>query len=140
MLVFERIHPDAIVPTKGSSHAACYDLYSTSNGWVVFSYTTIFSTGIKMAIPRGYMGHIVPRSGLARYSGIQVMGGIIDSDYRGEIKVILTKVTNDSTYKVMKGDRIAQLLIIPNPTLMACEGKVGDATERGSAGFGSTGR
>ena len=140
MLVFERIHPDAIVPTKGSLRAACYDLYSVEDGKIHFGDVTIFSTGIKMAIPDGYMGHIVPRSGLAARSGIQVMAGIIDSDYRGEVKVVLTNAVSGEPHQVYAGDRIAQLLIIPNPSLMTKEGKVDDDTERGGAGFGSTGR
>jgi dUTP pyrophosphatase len=138
MLVFERIHADAIVPTKGTLRAACYDLYTVEEGCTRFGSVSIFSTGIRMAIPDGYMGHIVPRSGLARYNGIQVMGGIIDSDYRGEIKVMLTSVINNDTHHVKKGDRIAQLLIIQNPLLMVREGKVNNDTERGTGGFGST--
>lgn len=140
MLVFERIHPDAIIPTKGSKGAACYDLYSIESGKVYFGNVTTLSTGIKMAIPDGYMGHIVPRSGLAIKNGIQVLAGIIDNDYRGEIKVALTNAISYEVYQVCAGDRIAQLLIIPNPSLMTREGKVDDNTERGDAGFGSTGR
>ena len=140
MLVFERIHPDAILPTKGSLRAACYDLYSVEEGRVVFGGVKTFATGIKMAIPAGYMGHIVPRSGLAAKHGIQVMAGIIDSDYRGEIKVVLTCARSGGPYQhnVNVGDRIAQLLIVPNPSIMSCEGKV-DETERDAGGFGSTG-
>jgi len=138
MLVFERIHPDAILPTKGTMRSACYDLYSIENGWVRFGEVDMFSIGIKMAIPEGYMGHIDPRSGLAVNFGIQTMAGIIDSDYRGEVKIVLTKMINEVDYRIKKGDRIAQLLIVPNPSVMTREGKVKNNTERGLGGFGST--
>jgi len=140
MLIFERIHPDSVIPTKGSLRSACYDLYASEDGKVYFGGISIFSTGIKMAIPDGYMGHIVPRSGLAAKYGIQVLAGIIDSDYRGEVKIVLTTALNGEPYIINKGDRIAQLLIVANPRLMSTESQVLEDTERGSGGFGSTGK
>lgn len=141
MLTFERIHPDAKLPSKKSLDAACFDLYATSEANVCFGGISVISTGIKMAIPKGYLGHIVPRSGLAVKAGIQIMAGIIDTDYRGEVKVVMTKALDDNIdYQIKIGDRIAQLLIIPNPSIITKEGNVTNDTKRAEKGFGSTGR
>ena len=102
---------------------------------------TAVSTGLYLEIPRGYVAQVCPRSGLALKHGISVLNapGIIDSDYRGEVKVIL--VNHDSLrYTVKKGDRIAQLVFMP---VVQAQMKLIDQlteTDRGEGGFGSTGR
>ena len=98
-------------------------------------------TGVNMALPAGYEAQIRPRSGLAAKHGITVLNapGTIDEDYRGEIKVILINLSNEQ-YTVHRGDRIAQMVI--TPTVKAAfniSDKIQDS-ERGSGGFGSTGR
>ena len=99
----------------------------------------LVSTGISMAIPIGYVGLIWPRSGLAVKHGIDSGAGVIDSGYRGEIRVLLFN-HSESDFEVVKGDRIAQILIqkIESPQFVQVETL--DETERGSGGFGSTGK
>lgn len=138
-VVFEKVSSDAKLPTKGSIESACLDLYASEEATVRLGKVTMVSTGLKIRIPPGYMGHIVPRSGLAVKKGFMVMAGIIDSDYRGELKVVLTSAHEHAHHKVNVGERIAQLLIIPNPNVHALEGIVDVDTERGHGGFGSTG-
>lgn len=98
------------------------------------------STGLSLAIPDDYVGMVCPRSGLALKHGITVLNapGIIDSDYRGEVKVILINLS-DQEYLVKKGDRIAQLILTPVFQSRLRETEVLSDTVRGSGGFGSTG-
>jgi dUTP pyrophosphatase len=142
-IIFEKIHEDAVLPTKGSKHASCFDVYSTHDAIVKYGEVTVIKLGFKAKIPDGYMIHVVPRSGLAAKYGIVVMAGIIDSDYRGEFKVVLTRTIGDpdgynNIYHIKKGNRIAQMLIHKVRDVDFVEGNIDD-TERGSAGFGSTG-
>lgn len=148
-VVVEKTHPDAKIPTKGSAHAACFDIYSVVDAIVRPGSVTVVETGVKFKIPHGYMIHIVPRSGLAFKNGIGPLGGIIDSDYRGEIKVALTthkyEEFDGDEYRhnfveIKKGERIAQMLIHPVPEFSFVEGEVAEDTERGAGGFGSTGK
>ncbi len=106
-----------------------------------FERATI-SCGFALAIPEGYAGLVVPRSGLAARHGISVVNGpgLIDSGYRGEIKVILVNLDAHETFRVEPGDRIAQLVIIAVPAVVL-EGVASlPASERGAGGFGSSGR
>jgi dUTP pyrophosphatase len=96
-------------------------------------------TGISMAIPKGYVGLIWPRSGLAVKRGIDSGAGVIDSGYRGEICVLLFNHSDDD-FKVVKGDRIAQILIQKVETPQFIQVETLDETERGAGGFGSTGK
>jgi dUTP pyrophosphatase len=96
-------------------------------------------TGISIAIPRGYVGLIWPRSGLAVKHGIDSGAGVIDSGYRGEIRVLLFN-HSDVDFKVVKGDRIAQILIQKVETPQFVQVETLDETERGAGGFGSTGK
>ena len=130
------------VPTHGSAVAAGYDLYAATNYDIeIQPHSTIkIGTGIAIEIPEGYFGGIYARSGLATKSGLRPANcvGVIDSDYRGEIIVALH---NDTMYtqKVNAGDRIAQLIIQP---YLNFDFNVVDEltdTDRGEAGFGSTG-
>ena len=134
--------PTAKCPTKGSSQAAGYDIYADCEATVTHDCSAHISTGIAVKIPDGYVGIIKPRSGLAFRQGVDTMAGVIDSDYRGELKVLLA--THGSYYDVVsvsKGDRIAQLLIVPclNQQDFKVVDDFDDETERGSNGFGSTG-
>jgi dUTP pyrophosphatase len=101
----------------------------------------IVSTGLSMAVPKGYELQVRPRSGLAYKSGITVINspGTVDSGYRGEVKVILLN-TGASRFKISTGDRIAQGVINKLPTVSIREVDELDETERGTGGFGSTGR
>jgi dUTP pyrophosphatase len=99
----------------------------------------ILSTGVSLEIIGGYYGQIAPRSGLALEYGIIVLGGIIDSDYRGEVKVIL-KNTGEKLWMLRRGDRIAQLLILPCYQGDLTVVDFLSETDRGTGGFGSTGK
>lgn len=99
-------------------------------------------TGVRLAIPEGYEGQVRPRSGLAIKHGITVLNapGTIDSDYRGEIRVLMINVS-DTPYTICDGDRIAQLVVAPVSRVeyVPAEGEL-EPSERGEGGFGSTGR
>lgn len=135
----ERLDPDAIIPTQGNPGDAGYDLYSKEDFVLNPGQRRLFLTGIAMAIPEGHVGLVKPRSGLALKKGIDVLGGVIDSGYRGNIGVILLN-TDRSPVSVTKGERIAQLLVQP---VMGVELRevpfLESFSTRGAGGFGSTG-
>lgn len=97
--------------------------------------------GFRIALPEGYAGLMVPRSGLAARCGITIVNapGLIDSGYRGELKVILLNTDAHESFSITKGDRIAQLVIIHVPTVTLIEAPQLDETVRGESGFGSSG-
>ena len=97
-------------------------------------------TGLAMALPDGFEGQVRPRSGLAARHGVTVLNtpGTIDSDYRGEVKVILINL-GEEDFTIRRGDRIAQLVIAPVSQARWAEVETLDQTERGAGGFGSTG-
>jgi dUTP pyrophosphatase len=123
--------------TEGS--AGC-DLVAAEDVELAPGKWAAVGTGLFLEIPTGYAGYVCPRSGLALKSGISVLNspGIIDSDYRGEVKVILVNHT-DLRYKVKGGDRIAQLLFVPVIQAVLRRSEELSNTTRGSGGFGSTG-
>ena len=141
-LKFKKLHPDAVIPTYATEGSAGMDVYSVENVTIEPGKTVLVSTGLAADIPDGFELQVRPRSGLAAKHGITVLNspGTIDSDYTGEIKVILHN-TQDKPYEVHKGDRIAQLVIgivIHLPIKEVDE--ITKETERGSGGFGSTGK
>lgn len=131
---------DFDLPVPGYAHPgdAGLDLYAAC-GALVRGETVLIPTRVAVAVPDGYVGLVCPRSGLSKH-GVTVANapGIIDSGYRGEVMVRLT--TTAAPYEVFRGDRIAQLLIVPiaRPEVNVVD-HLGD-TERGTGGFGSTGR
>jgi dUTP pyrophosphatase len=133
----------ALLPKKGSTDAAGYDLYSIEAGVIKPKERQLIRTGIALAIPSGYYGRIAPRSGLAFKHGIDVMAGVIDSDYRGEVGVILYNSDNLNDFIFNIGDKIAQIIFEKHYDFVFNEVfklKDLDETQRGSDGFGSTGR
>ena len=102
----------------------------------------LVGTGLALAIPEGYAGFVQPRSGLARDHGVTCLNtpGLIDSGYRGELKVLLVNTDPREPFLVRRGERIAQLVIQPVAVAGLCEVEVLPASERGRGGFGSTGR
>ena len=102
---------------------------------------TAVPAGLVLEIPDGWEGQVRPRSGLAIRHGLTVVNapGTIDSDYRGELKVLLVNL-GDEAVTVNRGDRVAQLVVTPAPQALFVETESLDATDRGSGGFGSTGR
>lgn len=139
---FLKLTKTAELPTQGSAAAAGYDLYAdTSDRIEVLPHTTVMiDTGLAAAIPENYFGAIFARSGLASKRGLRPANctGVIDADYRGEIRVALHNDT-DTTQEVLPHERIAQLVIIPFCSFEVNEVDSLDDTERGSGGFGSTG-
>ena len=137
-LKIKKLHPEAILPKYLRSGDAALDLYASENKIIPPNQRELISTGIAMAIPEGYAGLIWDRSGMAAKHGIKSMGGVIDSNYRGEIKVILHNLTSQP-FAVEKGMRIAQMLIqkVEQKTILEVEEL--DDTIRGEKGFGSTG-
>jgi dUTP pyrophosphatase len=96
-------------------------------------------TGVSMEIPEGYYGRIAPRSGLAHNHGIDVLAGVIDSSYRGEIRVVLYNTDKEEHFQVRTGDRIAQLIVEKHYNFEFVEVEDLSQTDRGASGFGSTG-
>ena len=132
------LHDSAKPPTKGHMYDAGWDLYAFETISIPAGATVLVSTGIAMSIPKGYAGLIWDRSSVG-VKGIHRHAGVIDSEYRGEVKVCLHNTTQE-TYHIEKGDRIAQLLIQEVPTFIQHVVKELDSTERGDGGFGSTGK
>lgn len=129
---------DAKLPTRSHPHDAGLDLYASEDLDLIT--TGVISTGVAVQIPEGYVGLVWPRSGLSAKHGIDVLAGVIDHGYTGEIKVCLSYLKdNPLAYEIKKGDRIAQLLIqkIETPSIEQVESF--EETERGDSGFGSTG-
>jgi len=139
----KKLNDKAIIPTKGSQRAAGYDLYACADKDVVIApHSTIkVGTGVSMAIPDGYFGAIYARSGLSTKQGLRPANcvGVIDSDYRGELIIALHNDTEDEK-TIDKNERIAQLIVMPYLSVEFQETDELDDTERGSGGFGSTGK
>jgi len=137
---FDTIHEDAVVPQYATDGDAGLDLYSVETTTLAPGKRDSVGTGITMAIPKGYVGLVHPRSGLAFKHGISVANtpGTIDSGYRGEIRVLLINLGHD-TISISKGDRIAQLVVQPVVKAVMIQHAISSDTERGTGGFGSTG-
>lgn len=132
---------NATVPTKGSALAAGYDLYASESGNIPAHGQSLISTDLSIIVPIGTYGRIAPRSGLAVKHGISTGAGVVDADYRGEVKIVLFN-HSENDFKVEKGDRIAQLVLeqIINADIKVITAEELDTTVRGEGGFGSTGK
>ena len=139
----KKLNENAIVPTYGSPCAAGADLYACLEEDLTIEpgKTILVHTGISMAIPQGYAGMIFARSGLATKRGLAPANkvGVVDSDYRGEIMVALHNHGSEAQ-TIAHGERIAQMVIMPYVALDFLQADELDDTERGTGGFGSTGR
>lgn len=140
----KKLNPNAILPTRGSQCAAGYDLYACLDAAAVIipPHTTyLVDTGWAMQIPWGLFGAIFARSGLASKRGLRPANcvGVIDSDYRGPVKVALHNDT-DEPQSIQNGDRIAQLVLIKYDYIDFEVVEDLDDSERGADGFGSTGK
>jgi len=134
---YTKLNDDAIEPSVATPGSAGLDLYSTHDAEVRHGQITKVSTGIALTLPGTSVGIIKPRSGLAFKHGIDIVGGVIDNDFRGEIIVGLTKLTSGRV-KIEQGQKIAQMLIhdVYFPELKEVK-KLGE-TIRGDKGFGSS--
>ena len=136
-LYLQRLTETAISPTRATDGAAGLDLYADEPAMIPEYNRAWVKTGIAVAIAPGYVGLVWPRSGLAG-SGLDTSAGVVDSDYRGELKVLLCNGTPHRR-GVKQGDRIAQLLIMPIGMPNVIEVDALPETSRGANGFGSTG-
>lgn len=139
----KKVHPKAVIPTYGSVEAAGADIYACVDSDVTIrpGETVFIPTGLAMEIPKGCAGLIYARSSMGSKRGLAPANkvGVIDSDYRGQVMVALHNHGREAQM-IAYGDRIAQLLITPVYTPGFCEAEELDDTQRGSGGFGSTGR
>ena len=139
----KKLDDRAILPTYGSAYAAGADLYALIEGeslMVGAGETVLVRTGLSVEIPEGYVGLIYARSGLATKKGLAPANkvGVIDSDYRGEVKVALFNQSGEDQI-VLAGERVAQLVIAPYLAVEYEEAEKLSSTIRGEGGFGSTG-
>jgi dUTP pyrophosphatase len=134
----KRINKDAKLPSRGHLGDAGLDLFSCQECELEPFESKPVHTGIKVAIPAGYAGLIWDKSGISLQS-IHRLAGVIDSGYRGEVKVVLINL-GEKTFKIEKGMKIAQLLIQPVAGIDVVEVSRLDETLRGQKGFGSTGK
>jgi dUTP pyrophosphatase len=141
-LLFQRLHDDAVVPQRAYVGDAGLDLVACEAAEIGPGEREVVGTGLAVAIPEGYAGFVQPRSGLAAENGITVLNtpGLIDSGYRGELRVILLNTDRSETFMVEPGMRIAQLVVVPVASLETAEVEALPATERGVRGFGSSSR
>lgn len=133
----KKLNDLAILPAKGSSHCAGYDLSSIEDYILMPMERKLFKTGLSISIPNGLYGRIAPRSGLAFKDGIDVLAGVIDEDYRGEIGILL--INFGRTEKQIKsGDKIAQIIFeFYNNVNVQLVSELNE-TGRGDSGFGSS--
>ncbi len=140
-LRYIKLRPDATVPTQAHDGDAGSDVYAVEAAELPPGGRAQVATGIAVAIPDGCAGLILPRSGLAHKHGITLTNtpGLIDSGYRGELRVLLLNTDREKSFSVEPGDRIAQLVIVNYVPPRWTEVEEFDQTVRGGGGFGSTG-
>ncbi len=134
----KKLNQEATLPRYAKEHDAGMDLFSNETLSLQPNERKLISTGISMAIPKGYVGLIWDKSGLASKHGLKTMAGVIDSGYRGEIKILVHNLSN-KPYTIESGNKVAQMLIQPVEQKQLLEVSELDETNRGEGGFGSTG-
>jgi dUTP diphosphatase len=137
VLRFKQLDSAAVLPTRGSSLAAGLDICSIEDIRLESKHRVLARTGLSVAIPPGFYGRIAPRSGLAAKNGLDVLAGVIDSDYRGELCCVLYN-TGDIRIDLSAGTKICQLIIEKIITPEPAWANDLDETARGAGGFGST--
>ncbi len=140
-LPIQRLHAEAVVPDRAYQGDAGLDLSACERIELGPGERAIVGTGLAVAIPDGYAGFVQPRSGLADRHGISIVNspGLIDSGYRGELKVVLINTDRSEPFVVEPGMRIAQLVVLEVPEVELIELDELPATERGVRGHGSSG-
>jgi dUTP pyrophosphatase len=137
------LHPDATLPIYAHEGDAGCDLVAVESRTIAAGGgRAMVPTGFAVAIPEGHGGFVLPRSGLASKHGVTCINapGLIDSGYRGEVMVALVNLDPTNDYEVQKGDRIAQLVVLPVPLAHFRTVEELPAAQRGAGGFGSSGR
>lgn len=137
----KRFDPELPLPKQAHAGDAGFDLVSAEDISLKPFERALVKTGVAIAVPEGFAGFVQPRSGLAWKSGLGLVNspGLIDSGYRGEIKVIVINLDADNVIDIARGDRIAQLVILPVPAVSIKDVEELPPSVRGSGGFGSTG-
>lgn len=132
---------DAQVPSMAYNGDAGVDLRSVEHIVLKPQERAMVATGLAIALPEGYAGFVLPRSGLAAKHGISIVNapGLIDSNYRGELKVVLVNTDPEESFSIEIGDRIAQLIVMPVPTISFEQIEELPDSQRGESGFGSSG-
>ncbi|HVL89517.1 MAG TPA: dUTP diphosphatase [Actinomycetota bacterium] len=141
-LSIKRLDPGIDLPVQANRGDAGLDLRSTLDLTIKPGERAVVPAGIAVAIPEGYAGFVQPRSGLAARHGLGIVNspGLIDAGYRGEIKVVLVNLDPSEAVEISRGDRIAQLVVLPVPQVQVIEVDELPGSERGESGFGSSGR
>ena len=134
----KKLSTEATIPTKANNSDAGWDLYASEDAIIDPSKSELVSTHISFAIPEGYVGLIWDRSSMAAKRGLHRFAGVIDSGYRGEVKVCLWN-SSDKYCVINQGERIAQILFQEVPHFTMNEVESLDDTDRGEGGFGSSG-
>jgi dUTP pyrophosphatase len=139
-LPITRLREDAVVPERAYAGDAGLDLAACERVELGPGQRTVVGTGLAVAIPEGYAGFVQPRSGLAARHGLSVVNspGLVDSGYRGELRVVLLNTDASEAFVVEPGMRIAQLVVLPVPEIDLVEVDELPASERGVRGFGSS--
>jgi len=139
-LPIQRLREDAVVPARAYTGDAGLDLAACERVELAPGERAVVGTGLAVAIPEGYAGYVQPRSGLAAKHGISMVNtpGLVDSGYRGELKVILLNTDRREAFVVEPGMRIAQLVVLPIPEVDPVVVDELPASERGVRGFGSS--
>jgi dUTP pyrophosphatase len=141
-LRYSLLRPEAVAPSRAHPGDAGLDLHAAEPARLGPGERASIGTGVAVAIPEGWAGLVLPRSGLAARHGIALVNapGLIDPGYRGEVRVLLLNTDREEAFEVSPGDRIAQLTLVrfESPELEAVDGL--EETLRGSGGFGSSGR
>jgi dUTP diphosphatase len=141
-LAFVRLDPAARIPVRANDDDAGLDLHASEAATIGPGERASIGTGLAVEIPPGHAGLVLPRSGLAMRHGIALVNapGLIDSGYRGELRVLLLNTDREEAFAIEVGDRIAQLVISPVTAAEPVEAAELTATARGDGGFGSSGR
>ena len=143
-----KLHPNAITPTYATDGSACFDLYAATVDGMAHIGDIVYAgnpatvdTGLAFEVPPGWMLKIHPRSGLKFKHGVEAFSGVIDSDFRGSVRILLESA-DDHEYtlplRINPGDRVAQASLVPSPRVTFTVVEQLSLTERGEGGFGST--
>ena len=136
-----RLRDDAVLPSRAHSGDAGFDLSACEEITIGVGERATVGTGLAIEIPDGHTGLVAPRSGLALRHGLSMVNapGVIDSGYRGEVRMILLNTDREHAFTVEPGMRIAQLVVVPIAVVEVVETREVTATDRGEGGFGSSG-
>jgi dUTP pyrophosphatase len=136
------VTPGARLPQRAYDHDAAFDLFAAEDAVLAPLGRAVVGTGIALGLPPDLAALTLPRSGLAAKHGISIVNapGLIDPGYRGEVRIVLLNTDRTDPFSVSRGDRIAQLLLVPLTAVRLVAADTLDETHRGERGFGSSGR